>query len=61
MAAASALGLTIALLAAGPAAADLMVGEDAILYRSVNENMEPVDMADMIDGRPLVLMMGSAS
>ncbi|MBW2262359.1 MAG: hypothetical protein JRG91_10340 [Deltaproteobacteria bacterium] len=56
------LGLALALLAHPiPAGADLGVGDAAILYTSVNEDMEPVDMADMIDGRPLVLLTGSVS
>lgn len=56
-----AIPLVLALLAAGPALADLGVGDDAILYDSVNEDMEPVSMAEMIDGLPLVLITGSAS
>lgn len=34
---------------------------EAVLFDSVNEQMQPVSMADMIDGRPLVLAVGSAS
>lgn len=49
------------LLAAGQVFADLSVGDDATLFQSIDENMEPVDMADMIDGKPLVLVVSSAS
>ena len=48
-------------LAAGQVFADLSVGDDATLFQSIDENMEPVDMADMIDGKPLVLVVSSAS
>ena len=55
-------GLVLAMMVvSNPAQADLGVGDEAILYVSVNEDMEPVDMADMVDGRPLVLLTGSAS
>ncbi len=39
----------------------LKVGDQAILFKSVDENMAPVDMADMTDGRLLVLLTGSCS
>ncbi len=48
-------------LAAGQVLADLSVGDDATLFQSINEDMDPVDMADMIDGKPLVLVVSSAS
>jgi hypothetical protein len=48
-------------LAAGQVFADLSVGDDATLFQSIDEDMEPVDMADMIDGKPLVLVVSSAS
>jgi len=35
--------------------------EPAPLFRTVDENMQPIDMADLIDGKPLVLTVGSAS
>jgi hypothetical protein len=38
-----------------------VVGSPAPLFDSVNENLEPVSMADMIDGRPLVLLVGSCT
>jgi hypothetical protein len=44
-----------------PARADLREGERARLFSSVDENLEHVDMADMIHGRPLVLIVGSCS
>ena len=53
------LGIIVAI--SGQAFADLSVGDTATLFKSVNENMEPVDMADMIDGKPLVLVVSSAS
>jgi hypothetical protein len=40
---------------------DVGVGDEAPLYDTVDENMEPVSMADEIDGRPLVLVVSSAS
>jgi hypothetical protein len=45
----------------GVARADVGVGDEAPLYATYDENMNPVDMADLIDGRPLVLAVGSAS
>ncbi|MDY7109464.1 MAG: hypothetical protein SYC29_12585 [Planctomycetota bacterium] len=33
----------------------------APLFDSVDENLNPVSMADMIDGRPLVLAVGSCT
>jgi hypothetical protein len=58
----STLALSLPLLLAGaPASGQVWTGDDAPLYRSIDENLQPVDMADMIDGRPLVLAIGSAS
>lgn len=58
----SALALSLPLLLAGaPASAQVWIGDEAPLYRSIDENLQPVDMADMIDGRPLVIAVGSAS
>lgn len=39
------------------------VGDDELapLFETVDENMQPIDMADLIDGKPLVLTVGSAS
>jgi len=45
----------------GSARADVAVGDDAPLFESVDEHMNPVDMADLVVGRPLVLAVGSAS
>ncbi len=39
----------------------LAAGEPAPLFDSVDEHFNPVSMADMIDGRPLVLTVGSCS
>lgn len=37
------------------------VGDPAQLFTTVDENFNPVNMADLIDGRPLVLAVGSCS
>ena len=50
----------LSLYACTGSTADAYDGE-AILFDSINERNEPVSMADMIDGRPLVLAVGSAS
>jgi hypothetical protein len=58
----SALTLSLPLLLAGaPASAQVWIGDEAPLYQSTDENLQPVDMADLIDGRPLVIAVGSAS
>ena len=44
-----------------PAGADLKQGDQALLFASVDENLNPVDMAKMTEGRPLVLVVGSCS
>lgn len=53
--------LAVILGVAGVARADVAVGDDAPLFASVDEHMSPVDMADLIVGRPLVMAVGSAS
>jgi hypothetical protein len=53
--------LALCATACGPAAAGAAVGDKAPLFKSVDENMKPVDMREMIRGRPLVLAVGSAS
>lgn len=53
--------LAMTLGVAGAARADVIVGDDAPLFESVDEHMSPVDMADLIVGRPLVMAVGSAS
>jgi hypothetical protein len=58
------LGLTVAVAALwwhSPAVADLKEGDQALLFTSVDENLDPVDMRDMTEGRPLVLVVGSCS
>ena len=55
-----------ALLLAGtsisdPALADAELGQEAPLFASIDEDLNPVDMADLIDGKPLVLVVSSAS
>jgi len=54
-------GLLVVLGLAPPAAAALKVGDKAKLYKSIDENLKPVDMAALIMDRPLVLAIGSAS
>jgi hypothetical protein len=39
----------------------LEVGDQAILFTTIDEHERPVDMADLIDGRPLVLVTGSVT
>jgi len=51
--------VVLALAAAGPLTAD--VGQRAPLFDSLDEHLNPVSMADMIDGRPLVLAVGSCT
>jgi hypothetical protein len=36
-------------------------GTGAVLFDSVDENFDPVSMADMIDGRPLILAVSSCT
>jgi len=36
-------------------------GGGAPLFESVDENLEPINMADMIDGKPLVLAVSSCT
>ena len=58
---ASALVIGAFLLVSGPASAIVGVGDTAPLFQSLDENMQVVDMQDMIQGKPLVLLVGSAS
>ena len=39
----------------------LLKGDQALLYTTINEHEQNVDMAPLIDGRPLVLVVGSAT
>lgn len=55
------VGLLLVSLAAGPAVADVGVGDQAPMFASIDENLQPVDMAELILDRPLVLAVGSAS
>jgi hypothetical protein len=41
--------------------ADPGVRDKAVLFKGVDENLEPVDMATLIRDKPLVLVVGSAS
>ncbi len=54
-------GLMLVAGAALPARADVGVGDQAPLFQTLDENMQPVDMLDLTDGRPLVISVGSAS
>ncbi len=45
----------------GPGWGTLKPGEKAPMFRSVDEQMRPVDMRDMIRQRPLVLLVGSVT
>ncbi|MHC4697047.1 MAG: hypothetical protein ACYTFA_09915 [Planctomycetota bacterium] len=38
-----------------------LIGAEAPLFDSVDENFNPVSMADLVDGRPLVLAVSSCS
>jgi len=49
------------LFGAACAQAGVGQGEQAPLFSTFDENLEPVDMADLIRGKPLVLIVGSAS
>jgi len=56
-----ALSCLTAILGCGPVNASPQKGDQAQLFKSVDENLKPVDMRDMIKDRPLVLIVGSAS
>lgn len=36
-------------------------GTPAVLFDTVDENLQPVSMADLTDGKPLVMVVSSAS
>lgn len=55
------LGSLGLVMASAAAYADVGVGDAAPMFQTINENLDPVDMDDLIDGRPLVLAVGSAS
>ena len=55
------LTLAAMLFVPGPASAVVGVGDTAPLFQSLNEDMQTVDMHDMIQDKPLVLLVGSAS
>ncbi len=44
-----------------PVSADVSEGEIAPMHRSVDDKMRAIDMADFIDGTPLVFLYGSAT
>ena len=46
---------------AGDAGQENLMGRGASLFDSIDENLNPVSVADMIDGRPLVLAVGSCT
>jgi hypothetical protein len=43
------------------AAADLKVGEQAVLFESIDENLEHLSMDDLTNGKPLVLVVSSCT
>ena len=49
------------LLAPVHSASAVWVGDTAPLFQTLDENMQPVDMANLIADRPLVIIVGSAS
>ncbi len=53
--------LAVGAVGASGARADVAVGDQAPLFQTMDENLQPVDMSDLIDGRPLVMAVGSAS
>jgi hypothetical protein len=53
-------GLLLALVL-GASTVQAYVGGEAELFETWNEDEQLVSMADMIDGKPLVLAVGSAS
>jgi len=40
---------------------DIGLYQEAQLFKSLDEDLQPVDMQDLIDGRPLVLVVGSCT
>ena len=48
-------------LLASPAFAEVGEGDLAPLANSVDEKMQAIDMADFVDGVPLVFLYGSAT
>jgi len=53
--------LVASTLLASPAFTDVGEGDLAPLHSSVDEKMRTVDMADFVDGVPLVFLYGSAT
>lgn len=51
----------VAVAASFPAEAKVKKGDKAPLFKSINEDHQPVDMKDLIAGKPLVMAVGSAS
>ncbi len=49
------------LLGCSPANATPQKGDNAPMFKSVDENLKPVDMRNLTRDRPLVLIVGSAS
>ena len=43
------------------ALSDVGVGDQAIIFETIDENLNKVNMADLIKSKPLVLCVGSAS
>lgn len=53
--------LVLASLMTLPAAANVIEGDTAPMIVSVDERMRALDMADLVDGAPLVFLYGSAT
>jgi hypothetical protein len=53
--------LTLASLISLPVAANVIEGDTAPMIVSVDERMRALDMADLVDGAPLVFLYGSAT
>ena len=50
-----------ALLVAPGRAEAVNVGDVGPMFQTLDENLQPVDMTTLIDGKPLVIIVGSAS
>lgn len=48
-------------IVAAPAFAQVREGDTAPLFLSVDDKMRTIDMADFVDGTPMVFLYGSAT
>ena len=53
--------LVIVTALAAPALAQVREGDQAPLFLSVDDKMRTIDMADFVDGTPMVFLYGSAT